>query len=145
MTDAFIYDHVRTPRGRGKPDGSLHTASTLHLAATALKAIKDRNHLDPTEVHDVVMGCAERVGEAGGDIARMGALAAGFGDTVPGVQINRFCASGLDSVNFAAAQVMSGQHELTIGGGVESMSRVGLGAAGGAWPADPSPAISRSF
>jgi len=76
MADAFIYDHVRTPRGRGKPDGSLHTASTLHLAATALKAIKDRNHLDPTEVDDVVMGCVDPIGEAGGDIARMGALAA---------------------------------------------------------------------
>ena len=84
-------------------DGSLHTASTLHLAATALKAIKDRNHLDPVEFDDVVMGCVDPVGEAGGDIARMGALAAGFGDTVPGVQFNRFCASGLDSVNFAAA------------------------------------------
>ena len=145
MTEAIIYDHVRTPRGRGKPDGSLHTASTLHLAATALKAIKDRNHLDPVDVDDVVMGCVDPVGEAGGDIARMGALAAGFGDTVPGVQINRFCASGLDSVNFAAAQVMSGQHELTIGGGVESMSRVGIGASGGAWPADPSLAIPAYF
>ena len=119
MTDAFIFDHVRTPRGRGKPDGSLHTASTLHLAATALKAVKDRNRLDPLDVDDVVMGCVDPVGEAGGDIARMGALAAGFGETVPGVQINRFCASGLNSVNFAAAQVMSGQHDLTIGGGVE--------------------------
>ncbi len=145
MTEAIIYDHVRTPRGRGKPDGSLHTASTLHLAATALKAIKDRNHLDPVDVDDVVMGCVDPVGEAGGDIARMGALAAGFGDTVPGVQINRFCASGLDSVNFAAAQVMSGQHDLTIGGGVESMSRVGIGASGGAWPADPSLAIPAYF
>ncbi len=145
MVDAFIYDHVRTPRGRGKPDGSLHTASTLHLAATALKAIKDRNRLDTTQVDDVVMGCVDPVGEAGGDIARMGALAAGFGDTVAGVQINRFCASGLDSVNFAAAQVMSGQHELTIGGGVESMSRVGIGASGGAWPADPSLAIPAYF
>ena len=122
MTDAFIFDHVRTPRGRGKPDGSLHTATTLRLAATALKAIKDRNHLDPHQVDDVVMGCVDPVGEAGSDIARMGALAAGFGDTVPGVQINRFCASGLDSVNFAAAQVMSGQHDLTIGGGVDDAS-----------------------
>src|SRR5271156_5766301 len=145
MADAYIYDHVRTPRGRGKPDGSLHTASTLHLAATALKAIKDRNQFDPLDVDDVVMGCVDPVGEAGGDVARMGALAAGFGDTVPGVQINRFCASGLDSVNFAAAQVMSGQHELTIGGGVESMSRVGIGASGGAWPADPSLAIPAYF
>ena len=129
MTDAFIFDHVRTPRGRGKPDGALHTASTLHLAKTALQAIKDRNHLQADEVDDVVMGCVDPVGEAGGDIARMGALAAGLGQGVPGVQINRFCASGLDSVNFAAAQVMSGQHDLTIGGGVESMSRVGISAS----------------
>jgi len=145
MTDAFIYDHVRTPRGRGKPDGSLHTATTLHLAATALKAIKDRNQLDSGQVDDIVMGCVDPIGEAGGDIARMGALAAGFGESVPGVQINRFCASGLDSVNFAAAQVMSGQHDMTIGGGVESMSRVGIGASGGAWPADPSLAIPAYF
>src|SRR5271168_5206385 len=141
MVDAYIYDHVRTPRGRGKPDGSLHTASTLRLAATALKAVKDRNHLNPLDVDDVVMGCVDPVG----DVARMGALAAGFGETVPGVQINRFCASGLDSVNFAAAQVMSGQHDMTIGGGVESMSRVGIGSSGGAWPADPSLAIPAYF
>ena len=145
MSEAIIYDHVRTPRGRGKPDGSLHTATTLHLAATALKAIKVRNHLDSGEVDDIVLGCVDAVGEAGGDIARMGALAAGFGDGVPGVQINRFCASGLDSVNFAAAQVMAGQHDMTIGGGVESMSRVGIGAAGGAWPVDPALAIPAYF
>src|SRR5271167_1071933 len=145
MTEAIIYDHVRTPRGRGKPDGSLHTATTLHLAATPLKAIKDRNYLDSGEVDDVVMGCVDAVGEAGGDIPRMAALAAGLGQGVPGVQINRFCASGLDSVNFAAAQVMAGQHDLTIGGGVESMSRVGIGASGGAWVADPSFAIANYF
>ena len=145
MADAFIYDHVRTPRGRGKPDGSLHTATTLHLAATALKAIKERNHLDTRLIDDVVMGCVDPVGEAGGDIARMGALTAGYGDHVPGVQINRFCASGLDSVNFAAAQVMAGQHDMTIGGGVESMSRVGIGASGGAWPVDPAIAIPAYF
>jgi acetyl-CoA C-acetyltransferase len=145
MTEAIIYDAVRTPRGRGKADGSLHTATTLQLAATALRAIKDRNHLDGDAVDDVVLGCVDAVGEAGGDIARMGALAAGFGESVPGVQINRFCASGLDSVNFAAAQVMAGQHDMTIGGGVESMSRVGLGAAGGAWPADPSLAVPVYF
>ena len=145
MSDAFIYDHVRTPRGRGKPDGALHTASTLHLATTALKAVKDRNRLDPDQVDDVVMGCVDPIGEAGGDVARMGALAAGFADAVPGVQINRFCASGLDAVNFAAAQVMSGQHDLTIGGGVESMSRVGIGSSGGAWPADPSIGIPAYF
>ena len=145
MTEAFIYDHVRTPRGRGKPDGSLHTATTLHLAATALKAIKDRSRLDTKLVDDVIMGCVDPVGEAGGDIARMGALVAGYGDHVPGVQINRFCASGLDSVNFAAAQIMAGQHEMAIGGGVESMSRVGIGASGGAWPVDPSIAIPAYF
>jgi acetyl-CoA C-acetyltransferase len=145
MTDAFIYDHVRTPRGRGKPDGALHTATTLHLAATALAAIKERNGLDPKLVDDVVMGCVDAIGEAGGDIARAGALAAGLGDQAPGVQINRFCASGLDSINFAAAQVMAGQHDMTIGGGVESMSRVGIGAAGGAWPMDPALAIPVYF
>src|SRR5471030_1955124 len=145
MIEAFIYDHVRTPRGRGKPDGSLHTATTLQLAATALRAIKDRNHLDTRMIDDVVMGCVDPVGEAGGCIARVGALAAGLGDHVPGVQINRFCASGLDSVNLASAQVMAGQHDMTIGGGVESMSRVGIGAAGGAWPADPSLAVPIYF
>jgi acetyl-CoA C-acetyltransferase len=145
MTDAFIYDHVRTPRGRGKPDGALHTVTTLHLAATALAAIKERNSLDTELVDDVVMGCVDAVGEAGGDIARSGALAAGFGDKTPGVQINRFCASGLDSINFAAAQVMAGQHDMTIGGGVESMSRVGIGSAGGAWPMDPNLAIPVYF
>ena len=145
MADAFIYDAVRTPRGRGKADGALHTATTLQLAKTALKAIKDRNEIKAGQIDDVVMGCVDPVGEAGGDIARMGALAAGLGDAVPGVQINRFCASGLDSVNFAAAQVMAGQHELTIGGGVESMSRVGIGASGGAWPVDPAIAIPAYF
>ncbi len=145
MADAFIYDHVRTPRGRGKPDGSLHTASTLHLAATALKAIKGRNHLDAGEIDDVVMGCVDPVGEAGGDIARAAALTADYGNHVPGVQINRFCASGLDAINFAAAQIMAGQHSLTVGGGVESMSRVGIGASGGAWPVDPAIAIKSYF
>jgi acetyl-CoA C-acetyltransferase len=145
MTDAFIYDAVRTPRGRGKADGSLHTVPTLQLATVALKAIKDRNHLGEDQIDDVVMGCVDPVGEAGGDVPRMAALAAGLGQGVAGVQINRFCASGLDSVNFAAAQVMSGQHDLTIGGGVESMSRVGIGASGGAWVADPSFAVPAYF
>jgi acetyl-CoA C-acetyltransferase len=145
MTDAFIYDHVRTPRGRGKTDGSLHEVTSLNLAAQALGAIRDRNQLDTSEVDDVVLGCVDPIGEAGGDIARAAALAAGYGDGVPGVQINRFCASGLDAVNFAAAQVMAGQHEMTIGGGVESMSRVGIGASGGAWPVDPSLAIPTYF
>ena len=145
MPDAFIYDHVRTPRGRGKADGALHEVTALNLAAQTLAAVRDRNKLDPNEIDDVVMGCVDPVGEAGGDIARAAALVAGFGDGVPGVQINRFCASGLDAVNFAAAEIMSGQHQMTIGGGVESMSRVGIGAAGGAWPVDPSIAVKTYF
>jgi acetyl-CoA C-acetyltransferase len=145
MPDAFIYDAIRTPRGRGKADGALHEVSALNLAAQALGAIKDRNALDPKLVDDVVLGCVDPVGEAGGDIARASALVAGLGDGVPGVQINRFCASGLDAINFAAAQVMSGQHQMTIGGGVESMSRVGIGASGGAWPMDPSIAVATYF
>ncbi len=145
MSDAFIYDHVRTPRGRGKADGALHEVTALNLAAQALGAVKDRNKLDPALVDDVVMGCVDPVGEAGGDIARAAALVAGYGDGVPGIQINRFCASGLDAVNFAAAEIMSGQHEMTIGGGVESMSRVGIGASGGAWPVDPTIAVKTYF
>jgi acetyl-CoA C-acetyltransferase len=145
MADAFIYDHVRTPRGRGKPDGSLHEVSTLGLATSALTALRMRNHLDTQLVDDVILGCVDPVGEAGGDIARAAALTAGFGDQVPGVQINRFCASGLDAVNFAAAQVMAGQHDMAVGGGVESMSRVGIGASGGAWPVDPAIAIPSYF
>src|SRR4030088_963803 len=145
MPDAFIYDHVRTPRGRGKADGALHEVTALGLAAQALAALKDRNALDPTLIDDVVMGCVDPVGEAGGDIARAAAICAGYGDGVPGVQINRFCASGLDAVNFAAAEIMSGQHAMTIGGGVESMSRVGIGASGGAWPVDPQIALKSYF
>jgi acetyl-CoA C-acetyltransferase len=145
MADAFIYDHVRTPRGRGKPDGALHEVTALSLAAQTLAAIRDRNELDTKRVDDVVLGCVDPIGEAGGDIARAAALVAGYGNEVPGVQINRFCASGLDAINFAAAQVMAGQHQVTIGGGVESMSRVGIGASGGAWPMDPSLAVQSYF
>ena len=145
MADAFIYDAIRTPRGRGKADGSLHEVTALNLAAQTLAAVKDRNKLDPALIDDVVLGCVDPVGEAGGDIARAAALVAGFGDEVPGIQINRFCASGLDAVNFAAAEVMSGQHVMTIGGGAESMSRVGIGASGGAWPVDPSIAVTTYF
>ncbi len=145
MTDAFIYDHVRTPRGRGKVDGALHEVTALNLATQTLAALKDRNSLDPGLVDDVVMGCVDPVGEAGGDIARVAAICAGYGNGVPGVQINRFCASGLDAVNFAAAEVMSGQHDMAVGGGVESMSRVGIGASGGAWPVDPAIALKSYF
>ena len=145
MPEAYIYDAVRTPRGRGKPDGALHEVSSLGLAVTALKAIKARNGLKGPEVDDVILGCVDPVGEAGGDIARAAAIAADYSFRVPGVQINRFCASGLDAVNFAAGEIMSGQHDLTIGGGVESMSRVGIGASGSAWPVDPTIAIPSYF
>src|SRR3989440_2896873 len=145
MPDAFIYDHVRPPRGRGKADGALHEVTALNLATQALAAVRERNALDPKLVDDVVLGCVDPVGEAGGDIARAAAITAGYGNGVPGVQINRFCASGLDAVNFAAAQVMSGQHHMAIGGGVESMSRIGIGASGGAWPVDPSIAVKSYF
>ena len=143
--EAFIFDHVRTPRGRGKNDGALHECTSLELARQALVGLKERSRFDPKLVEDVVLGCVDPVGEAGGDIARAAAIAADYGKEVPGVQINRFCASGLEAVNFAAAQVMSGQKEITIGGGVESMSRVGIGASGGAWPMDPSVAIKSYF
>jgi acetyl-CoA C-acetyltransferase len=145
MTEAFIYDHVRSPRGRGKVDGSLHEVTTLNLATQVLTGLRERNTLDPELVDDVVLGCVDPVGEAGGDIARVSALCAGYGDGVPGLQINRFCASGLDAVNFAAAKVMAGQSDMTVGGGVESMSRVGIGASGGAWPVDPMIALPSYF
>src|ERR671939_1492683 len=145
ITDAFIYDHLRTPRGRGKADGALHEVTSLELATQALRALRDRNGLDTRLVDDVVLGCVDPVGEAGGDIARAAALNADYGVHVPGLQINRFCASGLDAVNFAAAQVMAGQHDMTVGGGVESMSRVGIGASGGAWPMDPHIALKSYF
>jgi acetyl-CoA C-acetyltransferase len=136
---------VRTPRGRGKVDGALHEVTALNLASQALGAIKSRNNLDTTLVDDVVMGVVDPVGEAAADIARTAALVAGYGDSVAGVQINRFCASGLDAVNFAAAQIMSGQQGLAVGGGVESMSRVGIGSSGGAWSVDPSIAVAHYF
>src|ERR1700731_3241817 len=136
---------MRTPNGRGKAVAALHEVTALALATAPLKAVRQRNKIRTGAIDDVVLGCVDPVGEAGGDIARMAALSAGYGNDVPGIQINRFCASGLDAVNFAAAQVMSGQHEMTIGGGAESMSRVGIGASGGAWPMDPSIAVPAYF
>ena len=145
MTDAYIYDAVRTPRGKGRKDGSLHEVTPVRLAVTALQALRDRNKLDTTLVDDVVLGCVMPVGEQGADIARTAAVLAGFAETVPGVQVNRFCASGLEATNMAAAQVMSGQSQAAIGGGVESMSRVPMGSDGGAWPVDPAVAIPMYF
>jgi len=146
MAEAFIYDAVRTPRGKGKKDGSLHEVSTLGLATTVLEAIADRNHLKPNDqIDDVILGNVDPVGEAGGDIARTAALNAGYGERVPGVQINRFCASGLEAVNFAASQVIAGADDLIVAGGVESMSRVGMGASGAALAMDPEIAIKSYF
>ena len=145
MTEAFIYDAVRTPRGRGKASGSLHSVTPMHLAVTALQAVRDRNALDTAAVEDVVLGCVEPVGEQGADIARVAVLEAGFAETTAGVQINRFCASGLEACNMAAAQVMSGQSDMTIGGCVESMSRVPMGSSGGAWASDPKVAFDTYF
>jgi acetyl-CoA C-acetyltransferase len=137
MTEAFIYDHVRTPRGKGKADGALHEVTPVELASHTLRSIRDRNELDTSLVDDVVLGCVSPVGEQGADIARTAALYADYAESVPGKQINRFCASGLEAVNTAAAQVMSGQSDLVIAGGVEAMSRVPMGSDGGAWPTDP--------
>ncbi|WP_456306393.1 acetyl-CoA C-acetyltransferase [Oleomonas cavernae] len=145
MPDAYILDAVRTPRGKGKKDGSLHEVTSLHLASGVLKAIRDRNELDTALVEDVIMGCVEPVGEQGSDIARIAVLNADYAETTAGVQINRFCASGLEACNMAAAQVMSGQSPMSIGSGVESMSRVPMGSSGGAWPADPQAAFKSYF
>ena len=145
MADAFIYDAVRTPRGRGKASGSLHSVTPMHLATTALEAIRDRNELDTALVDDVVLGCVMPVGEQGADIARVAAIKSGYAETVAGVTINRFCASGLEACNMAAAQIMSGQSDMAIGGGVEHMSRVPMGSDGGAWATDPAVALPTYF
>ncbi|QKV19338.1 acetyl-CoA C-acetyltransferase [Oricola thermophila] len=145
MADAFIYDAVRTPRGRGKKDGSLHEVPTPRLAARVLEALRDRNGLDTSKVDDVIMGCVDPVYEAGGDIARAAVFEAGYATEAPGMQINRFCASGLDAVNLGAAKIAQGADDIVIAGGVESMSRVGMGASGGAWYMDPSVNIPAYF
>ncbi|WP_372717016.1 acetyl-CoA C-acetyltransferase [Immundisolibacter sp.] len=145
MPEAYIYDAVRTPRGRGKPDGSLHQVPPIRLATTVLNALRDRLHLDTAHVDDVVMGVVSPVGEQGSNIARVAAIDAGYAQTVAGVQVNRFCASGLEAVNIAAGQVMSGQSDLVIGGGVESMSRIPMSSAGGAWYADPQVAFHSHY
>ncbi|WP_369058149.1 acetyl-CoA C-acetyltransferase [Caulobacter sp. 73W] len=145
MADAYIFDAVRTPRGKGKKDGSLHEITALSLATQVLENLRDRNNLDTSKVDDVVLGCVAPVGEQGSDIARTAVLTADYAETTAGVQINRFCASGLEAVNMAAAKVMSGEADLAIGGGVESMSRVPMGSDGGAWPTDPSSAFKTYF
>lgn len=142
---AFIYDHVRTPRGKGKPEGSLHEVTPVWLASAPLVALRERNALDTAALDEVVMGCVVPVGEQGGNIARMAVLNAGYAQEVPALTINRACGSGLDAVAFAAAKVMAGQASLAIGGGVQSMSRVPMGADGGAWAQDPQVASKTCF
>ena len=145
MAEAYIYDAVRTPRGKGKKDGSLHEITGLSLATQVLEALRDRNNLDTSRVDDVILGCVSPVGEQGADIARTAVLSAGWAQTVAGVQINRFCASGLEAVNMAAAKVKSGEADFAVGGGIEAMSRVPMGSDGGAWPVDPTSAFPTYF
>ena len=135
--EALIFDHVRTPRGKGKPDGALHEVTPVWLAAQPLQALRERNQLDTSVVDDVVMGCVVPVGEQGGNVGRMAVLQADYAQSVAGVQLNRYCGSGLEAVSFAAAKVMAGQADMTIGAGVEMMSRVPMGSDGGAWAQDP--------
>ena len=134
---AYIYDAVRTPRSKGKRDGALHEVRPVHLGSGLLRELQQRHDLDTSRVDDVVMGCTGPVGEQGGDIAKTIVHAAGWAESVPGVQLDRFCASGLEAVNIAAMKVASGWEDLAVAGGVESMSRVPLGASGGAWINDP--------
>ncbi len=132
MAEAFIYDAVRTPRGRGKSDGALHDVQPIQLLTSVLRELRDRNQLDTALVDDVIMGCVTPIGEQGADIARTAALEAGYDESVAGVQLNRFCSSGLEAINMAGAYVMSGQVDAIVAGGVESMSRVPMGSDGGA-------------
>jgi acetyl-CoA C-acetyltransferase len=145
MTDAYIFDTVRTPRGKGKKDGSLHEVTSMRLSAEVLNALKDRNNLDTKEVEDVIWGCVTPIGEQGGDIARASVLYAGWDESVPGVQINRFCASGLEAFNMAANQVRGGAGDLYVAGGVEMMSRVPMGSDGYAAGVDPAVAFPTYF
>ena len=145
MPEAYIYDAVRTPRGRGKKDGSLHDITPTQLGTQVLEAIRDRNSLDTSKVDDVIFGCVAPVGEQGADIARICVLNADYAETTAGVQINRFCASGLEAINMAAAKVISGEADMAIGGGVESMSRVPMGSDGGSWGMDPAVAFKSYF
>ncbi len=145
MSECVIYDAVRTPRGKGRATGSLHTIPPIELATTVLKAIADRNDVPTERFADVILGCVEPVKEQGGNLPRIAALYAGYDQSVPGVQVNRFCASGLVATNMAAALVMSGQADFAVGGGVESMSRVPMGASRGPWATDPQVAAETKF
>jgi acetyl-CoA C-acetyltransferase len=145
MPEAFIFDAVRTPRGKGKNTGSLHEITSLSLATQALVALRERNNLDTSKVDDVYLGCVTPIGEQGSDIARIAVLNADYAESVAGVQVDRFCASGLEAVNIAAAKVKSGEADMAIGGGVEAMSRVPMGSNGSAWATDPAIAMKSYF
>jgi acetyl-CoA C-acetyltransferase len=145
LNEAYVYDHVRTPRGRGKSDGALHEITPIQLGTQVLQAIRDRNALDTALIDDIVFGIVGPIGEQGGNLPRVAALNANYDVTVPGQQINRFCASGLEAVNNGAAQVMSGQSQAVIAGGCESMSRVPIGSDGAAWASDPAVAYRTYF
>ncbi|MFA7439383.1 MAG: acetyl-CoA C-acetyltransferase [Sphingomonadaceae bacterium] len=145
MPEAYIYDAVRTPRGKGKPGGALHEITPISLSVQLLEALRERNNLDTGLVDDVILGCVSPVGDQGADIARTAVLVAGYAQTTSGIQVNRFCASGLDACNIAAAKVITGEAQFAIGGGVESMSRVPMMSDGGAWAVDPSAALPTGF
>ena len=145
MTEAYIYDAVRTPRGKGKASGALHEITALSLATQVLENLRDRTEIDTADVDDVVLGCVSPIGEQGGDIARIAAMNADYSQETAGVQINRFCASGLEASNMAAAKVISGEADFAIGGGVEAMSRVPMGSDSGAWATDPTIATKSYF
>ncbi|MBS8239787.1 acetyl-CoA C-acetyltransferase [Marinobacter lipolyticus] len=144
-TEAYIFDAVRTPRGRGKKDGSLHSVKPISLLTTVLNALQERNNLDTAQVDDIVMGCVTAVGDQGADIAKTAALAADWDEKVAGVTLNRFCASGLEAVNLAAMKVRSGWEDMVVAGGVEAMSRVPMGSDGGAWATDPATNLHTGF
>ena len=145
MSEAYIIDAIRTPRGKGKNDGALYEVKPITLLSTLLNELKDRHQLDTSQVDDIVLGCVTPIGDQGADIAKTAAIAAGWDNNVAGVQINRFCASGLDAVNMAAQKVRSGWEDLIVAGGVESMSRVPMGSDGGAWALDPETNLAAGF
>jgi acetyl-CoA C-acetyltransferase len=146
VPQAFVYDAIRTPRGKGKKDGSLHEVKPVDLVVTLLDEIRKRNDgFEPERVDDVVLGIVSPIGDQGGDLAKTAALKAGYPETTAGVQLNRFCASGLEAVNQAAARIRSGWEDLILAGGVESMSRVPMGSDGGAWASDPQTAFDTAF
>lgn len=145
MSEAYIIDAIRTPRGKGKKDGSLYEVKPISLLTTLLNELKERHNLDTSQVDDIVLGCVTPIGDQGADIAKTAAIAAGWDNDVAGVQINRFCASGLEAVNLAAQKVRSGWEDLVVAGGVESMSRVPMGSDGGPWALDPETNMACDF